>query len=63
MTTITINKVPDKLSFNWNVVDFDLFLERFIEYMQNLEDVENVKSEIRKDWESFDYNYIRGNYL
>ena len=63
MATLVLNKTPEKLTFGKTSVDFDVFLESLIDYMQDLEDVQSVKNEIKKHPESFDYAVIRKNYV
>jgi hypothetical protein len=63
MSTITINKIPDKINFKSNIIDFDVFIETISEYMNDLEDIEFVKNEMKNNNETFDYNFIRKNYV
>lgn len=61
MTTITIeeNVHFSKTKF---VNENELFLY-LLEYVQDMDDRENVKNEILKNQESFDYDIIRSNYV
>jgi len=49
MTTLILNKIPDKLSFKTKSIDFEVFIDKLVEYMQDLEDTEVVKKEIQND--------------
>ena len=63
MSTITVDKIPSKLNFSSNKVDFDIFLEKLVEYLDDLQDIKDVKNEMKNDTESFDYSSIRWNYV
>ena len=42
---------------------FNVFAEKFINYMEDLEDKEKVENEMKNNSEWFDYNLIRWNYV
>jgi len=44
-------------------ISFKVFSEKFIDYMEDLEDIKKVKNEIKDNSESFDYSVIRWNYV
>ena len=60
---VVINKIPKEMWINDSNIDFAVFAEKFMDYMENFEDREKVKTEIKKNEESFDYNLIRWNYV
>lgn len=63
MALLTLDKVPKQLSFWTDKIDFDLFLDKFLDYIRDKEDLEKVKNEIKNTNESFDYKLIRWNYV
>ena len=61
---LVINKIPEWLWIKEKSVNFDIFAEKFINYMEDLEDKEKVKNEMNNlNDDSFDYSLIRGNYV
>lgn len=60
MTTLTIEK--SNFTRTHFIDEKDLF-SYVINYMEDLEDINNVKKEIKNNPESFDYNLIRQNYV
>jgi len=60
MTTLTIEK--SNFTRTHFIDEKDLF-SYVINYMEVLEDINNVKKEIENNPESFDYNLIRQNYV
>ena len=62
--TIVIDKIPEWLWIKEKIVDFNIFAEKFIDYMEDLEDREKVKNEMNNlNDESFDYSLIRREYV
>jgi len=61
--TLQISNAPSEFRFKENVIDFNIFAEKFIEYMEDLEDIKMVKNEIKKDEIWFSYDSIRENYV
>jgi len=45
---LQIEQVPTAFNFKSNKVNFSIFAEKFIEYMEDLTDREAVKDEMRK---------------
>ena len=61
---VVINKIPKELWIENESVTFNVFAEKFINYMEDLEDREKVNNAMNnKNDESFDYSLIRGNYV
>ena len=60
---VVITKIPKELWIEKEKVNFNIFAEKFIEYMQDLEDREKVKEEMKKNEKGFDYSMIRWNYV
>ena len=61
--SVVIEKIPSAMWIDNSNVSFKVFAEKFVDYMQDIEDIENVEREIKNNSESFDYNLIRNNYV
>lgn len=60
---VIIEKIPKELGINNKKISFNIFAEKFIDYMEDLEDIKKVKDEIKNNSESFDYSVIRWSYV
>jgi len=61
---VVINKIPKELWIKNKVINFDIFIEKLTDYMEDLEDKQKVKAEMNNEKdEVFDYSLIRSNYV
>lgn len=61
--SLIIDKIPEEMWIKTWKVSFEIFADKFVDYMQDLDDIENVKNEMKNKSESFDYNLIRQKYV
>ena len=60
---VIIEKIPKEMHIDKKNMTFNVFAEKFINYMEDLEDKEKVENEMKNNSEWFDYNLIRWNYV
>lgn len=46
--TVRLKNTPARFSFKEETIEFNVFAEKFIEYMEEMADIEAVKNEMQK---------------
>ncbi len=60
---VIVEDIPKEFWFSEGKVSFKEFSQKFLDYMNDLEDIDKVKKEMKDNSESFDYSVIRWNYV